>query len=51
MGQIQIFMKLTTIYGKNWYLCSKSYEVIAIFTINYSNFHENLSLSHGYYRK
>ena len=30
-------------------MCSKTYKIIAIFAINCSTFHENLSMSHCYY--
>ena len=30
MEQIQILMKVTTIYSENWYFCSESNKIIAI---------------------
>ena len=50
-GQTHFLMKITAKYSKNCYLYSKTYKIIAILTINCSIFHENLSLSIGYYRK
>ena len=51
MGQTQIFMKITTIYSKNFYdfvTFTTQILIFLLFTINFSNFHENLNLSHSY---
>ena len=31
VGQIQILMKMTTIYSENWYFCSERNKIIVIF--------------------